>query len=44
MRKNLRRLAVFGLTAAMGAALLTGCGEKSGGGGDPLTVEAKTAK
>ena len=33
MRKNLRRLAVFGLTAAMGAALLTGCGEKSGGGG-----------
>ncbi len=32
MRKNLRRLAVFGLTAAMGAALLTGCGEKSGGG------------
>ncbi len=43
MRKNLRRLAVFGLTAAMGAAMLTGCGGKSGGV-DPLTVEAKTAK
>ena len=33
MRKNLRRLAVFGLTAAMGAAMLTGCGGKSGWGG-----------
>ncbi len=34
MKKNLRRLVAFGLTAAMGATMLTGCGggNEAGGG------------
>ncbi len=36
MKKNLRRLVAFGLTAAMGATMLTGCGggNEAGGGGN----------
>lgn len=33
MKKNLRRLVAFGLTAAMGATMLTGCGGGDKGGG-----------
>lgn len=47
MKKNLRRLVAFGLTAAMGATMLTGCGGgNTAGGVDPhlLTAAAKTAK
>ena len=34
MKKNLRRLVAFGLTAAMGSTMLTGCGggNEAGGG------------
>lgn len=33
MRKNLKKLVAFGLTAAMGATMLTGCGGGDKGGG-----------
>ena len=39
MKKNLRRLVAFGLTAAMGATMLTGCVETH-----LLTAAAKAEK
>ncbi len=48
MKKNLRRLVAFGLTAAMGATMLTGCGggNEAGGGVEThlLTAAAKAEK
>ena len=47
MKKNLRRLVAFGLTAAMGATMLTGCGGGNEAGGVEthlLTAAAKAEK